>query len=218
MKNESLTLLKWLAIVFMVIDHVNKFLFTWRYPVMFDVGRLALPLFMMVFAFNMARPGLLTSATAERVMKRLLAFGVASSVPFIALGTGLLWKCYPLNILFAFIALALALWFAARKQPVCAVAAFILGGALVEYWWAGLLIGLGFWLWFRNKRRWGSVALFVGFLALCFLNDNFYALLALPLIWGVSKIHLPLPRCKWFFYWFYPLHLVVLLCLKFFLR
>jgi hypothetical protein len=43
--------------------------------------------------------------------------------------------------------------------------------------------------------------------SLALINGNFAALAALPLIWGASRVDLPIPRLRWVFYAFYPAHL-----------
>ena len=55
--------LKWLALVLMTGDHVNKYLFNATLPVLFEAGRIALPLFVFVLAYNLARPGTLDFAS-----------------------------------------------------------------------------------------------------------------------------------------------------------
>ena len=49
--------LKWLALLLMVGDHLNKYLFNGTLPVLFEAGRICAPLFALVFAWNLARPG-----------------------------------------------------------------------------------------------------------------------------------------------------------------
>ncbi|WP_010101405.1 TraX family protein [Verminephrobacter aporrectodeae] len=56
--------LKWLALALMTGDHVNKYLFNATLPVLFEAGRLALPIFVFVLACNLARPGTCPAGTA----------------------------------------------------------------------------------------------------------------------------------------------------------
>ena len=60
--NNSLTFqdggieaLKWLALASMILDHINKYLFNYSIDYFFEIGRLAMPLFGFIFAYNMAR-------------------------------------------------------------------------------------------------------------------------------------------------------------------
>jgi hypothetical protein len=48
--------LKWLAVALMVVDHLNKFVFKKSVPSLFVLGRVAMPLFFFVLAYNLAQP------------------------------------------------------------------------------------------------------------------------------------------------------------------
>ena len=76
--------LKWIALALMTGDHVNKYLFNGTLPFLFEAGRLALPLFVFVLGYNLARPGAFERGAYTRTMKRLAVFGAVASVPFIA--------------------------------------------------------------------------------------------------------------------------------------
>ena len=78
--------LKWVALVLMTLDHINKYLLHDSVPALFAIGRTTMPLFAVVLAFNLARPGALEGGAAERTIKRLALFGAVATVPFIALG------------------------------------------------------------------------------------------------------------------------------------
>lgn len=54
--NGAVESLKWLALVAMTSDHVNKIIFKSQLPLMSEFGRIAMPLFGMVLAYNLARP------------------------------------------------------------------------------------------------------------------------------------------------------------------
>jgi hypothetical protein len=43
--------------------------------------------------------------------------------------------------------------------------------------------------------------------SLTVINGNFAAVAALLLIWGARQVEIPLPRSRWVFYAFYPIHL-----------
>lgn len=49
--NDSLELLKWIALVLMTGDHVNKFLLSSSNVVLFSLGRTVLPIFIFVLAY-----------------------------------------------------------------------------------------------------------------------------------------------------------------------
>ncbi|MCY1291975.1 hypothetical protein D9M68_734650 [compost metagenome] len=50
--------------------------------------------------------------------------------------------------------------------------------------------------------------------SLSWINGNPWALAALLLVVGASQLDLCLPRLRWVFYAFYPLHLVALLLIR----
>ena len=90
LSSGALEALKWLALLLMTLDHVNKHLLHASVPELFAAGRLALPLFGFVLGYNLARPGALVGGVYSRTARRLALFGSIASVPFIALG-GLGW-------------------------------------------------------------------------------------------------------------------------------
>ena len=67
-------------------DHINKYLFNETLPFLFETGRMAMPLFVFVLAYNLARPGIYESGAYLRIMTRLTIFGLRASPAFIALG------------------------------------------------------------------------------------------------------------------------------------
>ncbi len=213
--NGSLEALKWVALLLMVGDHVNKYLFNEDYAVLFALGRIAMPIFVFVLAYNLARPSTLERGVYSRVMGRLAVFGVLATPAFIALG-GLLWGWYPLNILFTLLVLAAVLQqldVAQRGQPrryLVAGAIGLVGGGLVGFWWPAVAFGVAVWYYARHPSTVALVVALVACTSLVFVNGNAWALAALPLIVLASRVHVTVPRMKWVFYAFYPLHLLAL--------
>ena len=83
---------------------------------------------------------------------------------------------------------------------VAAAAVFIVGGALVEFWWPGLAVCLMAWAYCR-RPSWLRLALWIGALAsLYVINRNLWALAALPLIFAAGQTRLNLPRGRLGFY------------------
>ena len=56
MAEGSLEAIKWAALILMVFDHTNKYLYAERLPVVFQLGRIVMPMFGFVLAYNLARP------------------------------------------------------------------------------------------------------------------------------------------------------------------
>ena len=212
LSSGTLEALKWLALLLMTLDHVNKHLLHASVPELFAAGRLALPLFGFVLGYNLARPGALASGGYSRTAHRLAIFGTIASIPFIALG-GLGWGWWPFNIMATLLVATLCAWLIevggpARLALACVV--FIVGGALVEFWWPGLAACLLAWAYCR-RPRWLTLALWVGALAsLYVINRNLWALAAVPLIFAAAQVKLTVPRGRLGFYVYYPAHLAVL--------
>ncbi len=215
----TLEAVKWLALVSMVWDHGVRFLLyglsgASSYGPATAFGRLAFPLFALILAYNLARPGM-DRAAYRRTLLRLLGFGLLA-VPayWYLIGP------YPLNILFT-LALATLIVAAYEARPdwrgaLGGALLFVSGGALVEYGWPGLTLILSAYAWFRSGATlWSTVLLAAGFLALADINWSHWGTLALPVFLLASAVSLRVPRNKWFFYAFYPIHLTLIAAMLF---
>lgn len=204
--------LKWLALALMTLDHVNKYLLHDAVPAMFAAGRLALPLFGFVLAYNLARPGTVARGVYPRVLKRLAIAGAIASIPFVALG-GLGWGWWPLNIM-ATLLVAAAVMYLVEKggKGNCALAVliFVMGGGIVEFWWPGVALCVAAWH-YCKRPSWTALTIWIAAVAALFIiNSNLWALAALPLVFAAPRINLDIPRLSRVFYTYYPAHLVVL--------
>jgi len=233
MTNDRLTLLKLLAVLSMLIDHYNKFINPDYSQVMFSVGRLALPIFVLVMAFNLSR---VETNKMPSIALRLTLFGLMAIPPYNAMGGTILRGWWPLNVLFLLASLVTVVyllnvpirrtWLRYASRMLAALL-FLLSGALVEFFWAGLGLGLTAWrlfiLFSRSENSQDSSGEFA-FLALasavfitllCLVNGNAWALAAIFLVLAVLWLPVgKLPRGKWFFYGFYPAHLWALWLIK----
>ena len=221
--NGTLEALKWVGLVLMVFDHVNKYFYAERLPGVFPLGRIVMPIFGFVLAYNLARPGALERGVHRRMMARLLIMGLIASPLVIALNGSVVahnaW--WPLNILFTLLTVVTLVYLMERggvARYTLALALFTLGGAVVEYLWVGVLACLGAWMFCREASSERLLLWFLGTLSLSVVNGNAWALLAIPLVWAASRVTLRLPRSKWLFYVFYPAHLAVLAGAKFLIQ
>lgn len=208
----TLEAMKWLALVLMTLDHVNKYLFNHTIPALFALGRIAMPLFVFVLAYNLARPKALAGGAYQRTATRLALYGALACLPFIALGKvhGGWW---PLNIMFTLLVATVVIGLMERGGRLCSIGAigvFVLGGAMVEYWW--FAVGLAIVCWRYCKRPSAArLGCLVGCIAaLWIINQNPWAFAALPLILAAPHIALSAPRFPLVFYAYYPAHLGVL--------
>ncbi len=206
----SIEALKWLALILMTGDHVNRFLLNSTLPVLFELGRLALPIFVFVLAYNLARPGQLERETYPRTMQRLAVFSALASVPFIALGDLKYAGWWPLNILVSLLVLTATLYLIKRNEHhdrLAAAVLFMVGGSLVEYNWLGLSLGVAVWIYCKRPSLPAAAVTLLACASLWLSNGNLWALAAVPLILGATRLNLQVPRQRWFFYAYYPLHL-----------
>jgi hypothetical protein len=210
--NGTLEAMKWLALVLMTLDHVNKYLFSHTLPGAFQAGRLAMPIFVFVLAYNLARPGGMTKGAYLRTGKRLGIYGAIACIPYMALGT-VLGGWWPLNIMFTLLA-ATAMFglidHGGRGQSLLAVAVFAGAGSLVEYWWPALAIALAAWYYCKAPTRKHLVWLTVALAALGLVNQNLWAMAALPLTVLAPRVELAVPRVRHLFYVYYPAHLAII--------
>lgn len=210
--NGTIEALKWLALVLMIGDHINKYLLNETVAWLYDAGRLAMPLFMFVLAYNLARPGALESGAYRRTMIRLAVFGALASPAFLALG-GLVNGWWPLNILFTLFVLTatLRLLEIGRLQGYLAAGlVFVLGGSLTEFCWPALAFGVAIWTYTKQSSVPALILGFVSCAALGYINGNQWALAAIPVLLIAPFIVIPCPRLRWFFYAFYPAHLTLI--------
>ena len=208
----TLEALKWLALLLMVADHTNKYLLHDASHTLFNGGRIAMPLFVFVLAYNLARPDAYKRGAHSRTMKRLALFGLLATPPFIALG-GLLAGWWPLNILFALLSMTAIIYFL-EQQTICgyliACAVFIVGGSSVEFWWPVLAFGIALWWYCKTPQIAPLIIAVVALLLLRIINGNYWAFAALPILIASTAVTIPVPRYQWLFYYFYPLHLTLL--------
>lgn len=209
LSEQALSLLKWLALVLMVVDHTNKYVFDESQGWMYALGRVAMPLFAFVLGYNLGRPGLLASGAHRRLAQRLLIFGVLATPAFMHVNV-LLAGWYPVNMMFGLLAAVVAVWLferGGRWDVIGACLVIAWGGALVEFWWPAVGLCLAVWA-YRRSPSWTSIAGAVAcLLALYLVNNNFWALAAVPVIALARFWPVELPRARWFFYAFYPIHL-----------
>lgn len=214
--NGTLEAIKWLALVLMTMDHMNKYLFDQNLPGFSEAGRLAMPLFGFVLAYNLARPEALQQGMYGRAMKRLVFSGLIAT-PFFMARIMPLANWWPLNIMFTLLVATGTIYLLRRGGVVfflCALVLFIAGSAFVEFSWFGVGYCIAAW-WYCAARGERSLLLWIVTAALLyFINQNFWALAAVPVILLAPHFRIQVPRIRFAFYAYYPVHLAVLLLLR----
>lgn len=147
----QLDVLKLIAFIAMLADHANKGLFHKAFPWMECLGRLAFPLFAVVFAYNMVHH----LTRPRRFVLNAVVFGMLAQWPFhqvLALNDK---NHYCLNILFTFLIAwgVNQLWNKGMKGVIASSLLFTYGGYAVtmsSYSWYGLGLILVLVGWFRR--------------------------------------------------------------------
>lgn len=198
--------LKCIAAVSMVIDHMGLLFFP-QYMIFRLIGRLAFP----IFAYQCAVGAAYTSSI-EKYLLRILAFALLSQPVYSAMVPGL-------NILFTIFygVLLIALW--KEKNSIgkgCSIFLLFFSWELpfLDYGFFGVLMIVCFYLFLEKKKLSLWVQCLVHFWYTAFIGIPIQAasMFALPLIYKKWDFELKFPR--WFFYAFYPVHLLALLFIK----
>lgn len=221
--NLDTNLLKLIAIVAMVVDHVGGEFFP-QYTFCRWIGRMAFPIFCYCLTV-----GLLYTHDIKKYLMRLGVFALISQ-PFWILAfhsNDILGNLFNMNIFFTLFISLLTVWgFKEKKWLLFGACLVIIGFFNFDYSFTGVILMLIFYL-CRNKPWLGALLYIVYYLpaiGVGFPNPlgfqiggvqvgfEIFSLLALPLIYLHTHSHLKIS--KWFFYGFYPAHLLVIYLLQ----
>lgn len=219
--NGQLEALKWIALGSMFVDHFGRHLYAWdQHSLVFAAGRLAFPLFALVLALNLARPGDRAARTARTFTRLAIACAISVLPSIWARGQPEL-----VNV-FGTLALGTAVcWLLATSGHIAWRAALCILVAIasihVEFDVPGVFLIPAIYLWRAEARREAAVLALIVFLAVAALNGSFGGahgwtgtLLALPLAVALAYVPVEAPRLRWLFYAVYPLHLALIGALK----
>ena len=217
-------LLKIIAIVTMVIDHVGNIL----YPDLLFlqmIGRLSFPIFAYLIVL-----GVESTKKPQKYMITLLSFALISQLPYsLAFDIQTFER---LNILFSLLLSAVTIYFYNKKSPVAFVPLLISIILPTEGSYYVVLTAVGMKL-LKDTPKLGALVLFALNIQFLLIPGNLKAqiqilsLLAVPLIllhvknWLKKEILIPEKSLaysirKYAFYLFYPLHLALLFLVKLF--
>jgi hypothetical protein len=200
-------MLKLLAILTMVIDHLGYVFFPdqeW----MRAIGRLTMP----IFAYAIAR-GFFYTRSKKRYLIQLSILALVSQIPFMLLFE----QGWTLNMVvpwaLAVVALMSPLW----VTPLLAFIPLLLEIPM-DYTSLVILLPVAIYhLWFNNRRPLLAALAVVTVLSVIAIASPWYqwlALLAIPLILLVEPYDAKVKVNKWFFYAFYPVHMALLYGVK----
>ena len=232
--------LKWMAIVLMAIDHIGASILEpilldprmyqlqdWDalydvYMVMRCLGRFSFPMFcfLMVEGFRHTR-------SKEKYLRNLLISAVVSEVPFDLALTGKLWSVEHQNVFFTLAMGLAAIWVAEYVQTrymtmihnsmkcqifyFAAVAGIAFVAELLSTDYGATGVFVIFVLYVLREKRFMGAALAWGILTL----SNWLEIYCFPFVGAVMLYNGQRGRQnKYFFYLFYPLHLLVLYIIR----
>ncbi len=200
--------LKLIAVVAMLIDHSGKILFSNNMN-MRMIGRLAFPIyaFMLVEGFHKTR-------NPKKYLLRLLAFSLISEIPFdLALHDGILFYPDAQNVFFT-LSIGLAMLIGLKQFrnsfylsfvtvfAACAYAEFMHS----DYSYRGILVILMFEL-CRDSALFRNLSVMAIFMKIAYWFNGYASIALIPISFYNGKKG---PSWKYFFYSFYPLHLLIL--------
>lgn len=212
------SVLKWIAVLTMVIDHVGAILFPdqiW----MRVIGRVAFP----IYAYCLAE-GFRYTSDYRRYLGRLALFAILSEIPFDLAFYGVPFSFAHQNVFFTLTLGLILLWVLerCREQLLLCTGAFVvlcfLAQALhMDYGAGGLLMVFAFYLARQGTSPWIGWGIFV------FINLFGYAG---GVQWAAILALLPIglysgkagKKKQRFFYWIYPLHLLLLWIIEKYIR
>lgn len=212
------SVLKWIAVLTMVIDHVGAILFPdqiW----MRVIGRVAFP----IYAYCLAE-GFRYTSDYRRYLGRLALFAILSEIPFDLAFYGVPFSFAHQNVFFTLTLGLILLWVLerCREQLLLCAGAFVvlcfLAQALhMDYGAGGLLMVFAFYLAQQGTSPWIGWGIFV------FINLFGYAG---GVQWAAILALLPIglysgkagKKKQRFFYWIYPLHLLLLWIIEKYIR
>jgi len=203
-KSKS-NLLKLIAAATMLIDHIGYLYFP--NSVLFRIiGRIAFP----IFAYQIS-VGFKFTSNPKRYLKRLFIFALVSQIPFSLMTE----DPYELNVIATFFFAAVALFFIQKRWYFLVVIPLAISYLVpMDYGIYGVLSVLIFYLFFDMP-----LLQLIGFCILTWFEVHligwsvqFYSIISVVLILLIRMlpVEFELKLNKYFFYWFYPVHMLLL--------
>lgn len=212
--------LKIIACISMVLDHIKYAIPSTQNYVTIYFGRIAFP----IFAFLITQ-GYIHTSDIKKYYKRIIIFALISQIPFMLFRT-LVGEWKMLNIMFTLLLglIAITIYDKLSKKyisiPIC-ILIIILGKYLkVDYEWFGVALVFLFYI-FRNNKILLSYS-YISLVLVWFYFDGilkfsytmYFISYLIPLIFILLYNGKQGKKIKYFLYWFYPAHMIILYLIK----
>lgn len=216
-------ILKIIACISMFLDHVKYAIPETQNFVTIYLGRIAFP----IFAFLITQ-GYIHTSNLEKYYKRITVFALISQIPFM-LFRSLIGEWEMLNIMFTLLLglFAITVYDKINKKyisiPIC-IFLIILGEIInVDYGWFGVALVFLLYICKNNKivLTFSYVILilvwfyFEGMLKLYNMYIIYFINYLIPLIFILLYNGKQGKKIKYFLYWFYPAHMLILYLVSF---
>lgn len=219
-------MIKLLALITMLIDHIGYSLFP-NITILRIVGRISMPL----YSFSIARGYFYSKKNNKlnKYLKNLLIFATISQIPY-----SLLTSSYTLNIIFTYLfSILILILLDSNTEKIIKIASLITIISILlsldtiyfcDYGLFGIFLPIIIYYFVYNKKYNFSV-----FLLLCILllleivffqfskYTEFIALIDIPIVYMLNKYDNKIKLPKYFYYLFYPVHMLILFVIKLFI-
>lgn len=198
----------------MVIDHIG-FLFFPDQDWMRAIGRLTMP----IFGYAIAR-GFYYTSNSNKYIARMAVLAVVSQAPFTLLFSQyselqVFGESYWVPVLNMIVPWTLALIL--LRMPSLAIAPIVVALLYIPMDYTSLIALLPiaiYHLWFKTKKPLWALLASVSVLSIVALVTapfQWFALFAIPLIYALERWDNKVKLNRWFFYFFYPVHMLIFL-------
>lgn len=218
--SNQIEILKYLAITTMLIDHINTIVFYDTF-ILKVIGRLTLPIFSIILIYNY----IYNTKNKLSYIYRLTIFGIISE-PIFQYVFHDYYDTYTLNIFFTFSLSLLLIYIYETKisnikyfQKLISVFLIIILiyiiSIFISYGIFGILFILSIYIYLKNQKVFNLVVCCILGIIINLkwsIYGSISILLLFPIIKYIQnlKIYNSIRHNKWFFYLFYPLHLLLL--------
>lgn len=187
---HNVELVKWVAVLAMLADHFNRHVLTHKVASLYFVGRIAFPLFAIALGVSLCGRD---QSSMSRAVKRTLMWA-AITQPL----TWLVRDPAPLNILFVLAAGVLIVSQVERRTwwSLASVGLALTLSPFAEYSVSGVAMACAGVYFGRHRSLLSALALVASIAFLEVENRNHFALLALPVLYVLTKLDLAVPRIK----------------------